>query len=150
MSGKIFVDTNVLVYAYDRSEPSKQAQALQTLDRIATAGVGLISAQVLSEFFVVVTRKITAPLSVEQAHGRIQNYLQSWPVVDLTGMVVLEAVRGVREHQFSFWDAQIWAAARMNQASVVFSEDFNTGSVVEGIRFVNPFVKGFMLDMWVL
>jgi predicted nucleic acid-binding protein len=149
MSDRIFVDTNVLVYAYDRSEPQKQRQALHVLDRLAITGAGVISTQVLSEFFVAVTRKIAAPLSVDEAHERVQNYLQSWTILDLTGMVVLEASRGVRDHQFNFWDAQIWAVARLNQIAVVFSEDFNVGSVIEGIRFANPFAEDFQMEEWV-
>ena len=148
MSDRIFVDTNILVYAYDRSEPQKQRQALQVLDRLAMSRVGVISTQVLSEFFVAVTRKIAAPLSVDEAYGRAKNYLQSWTVLDLTGMIVLEAARGVRDHQFNFWDAQIWATARLNQIAVVFSEDFQTGAVVEGVRFVNPLAGNFRLEEW--
>jgi predicted nucleic acid-binding protein len=150
MSDKIFVDTNVLVYAYDRSEPKKQRQALQVLDYLAVAGTGAISTQVLSEFFVTVTRKITSPLSQDQAYDRVKNYLQSWTVLNLTGMVVLEAVRGVQDYQFSFWDAQIWATARLNQISVIFSEDFNAGAVIEGVRFVNPFAEGFQIEVWLV
>ena len=150
MSDRVFVDTNVLVYAYDRSEPGKQQQALEVLDRLAVTGVGMISTQVLAEFFVAVTRKIPAPLSVAEAYERVKNYLQSWAVVDLTGMIVLEAARGVRDHQFSFWDAQIWATARLNQVPVVFSEDFTDGAVIEGIRFVNPFAESFDVEEWLL
>ncbi len=150
MSASIFVDTNVLVYAYDRSEPQKQRQALRVLDRLAVTGVGVISTQVLSEFFVAVTRKIATPLSVDEAYDRVKNYLQSWRLLDLTGMVVLEAVRGGRDHQFNFWDAQIWAVARLNQIAVVFSEDFNVGAVVEGVRFVNPLAEDFQIEEWVL
>ena len=150
MSDRVFVDTNVLVYAYDRSEPEKQRQALEVLDRLATTGAGTISTQVLAEFFVAVTRKISAPLSVAEAHERVKNYLQSWAVVDLTGMIVLEAARGMRDHQFSFWDAQIWATARLNQVPVIFSEDFTDGAVIEGIRFVNPFAESFDIEEWLL
>jgi predicted nucleic acid-binding protein len=149
MSDRIFVDTNVLVYAYDRSEPQKQQQALRVLDRLAVTGAGVISTQVLSEFFVTVTHKIAAPLSVDEAHDRVKNYLQSWTILDLTGMVVLEAVRGVRDHQFNFWDAQIWAVARLNQLAVVLSEDFNVGAVIEGVRFANPFAEDFQIEEWV-
>jgi predicted nucleic acid-binding protein len=146
MTDKIFVDTNVLVYAYDRSEPQKQRRALEVLDRLAVSRVGVISTQVLAEFFVAVTRKIGTPLSVSEAYARVKNYLQAWTVLDLTGMIVLEATRGVREHQFNFWDAQIWAAARLNQIPVVFSEDFNVGAVTEGVHFVNPFAKDFRME----
>ena len=150
MTDRVFVDTNVLVYAYDRSEPRKQQQALQVLDRLATIGIGTISTQVLAEFFVAITRKIAAPLSVDEAYERVKNYLQSWIVLNLTGMVVLEAVRGVRDHQFSLWDGQIWAAARLNQIAVAFSEDFTDGAVVEGVRFVDPFGVNFQIEDWVV
>ena len=144
----ILIDTNVLVYAYDRSEPEKQRRALQVLDGLARAGSGCLSAQVLSEFFVNVTRKIATPLSVAQATERIEHYVQLWPVFEVTAQTVLEAVRGTREHSLSFWDAQIWAAARLNQVGVVFSEDFNPGAVVEGVRFVNPFADDFRAEDW--
>jgi len=150
MGDRVFVDTNVLVYAYDRSEPHKQRRALQVLDRLAVTGAGVISTQVLSEFFVAVTRKITVPLSVEEASERVKNYLQSWMVVDVTGMVLLEAIRGVQEHHFNFWDAQIWATAKLNQVPVVFSEDFSAGSVTEGVKFITPFADDFQLEHWSL
>ncbi len=149
MSGRVLVDTNVLVYAYDRSEPEKQRRALEVLDRLAVTGMGVISTQVLAEFFVAVTRKITVPLSVAEAYERLENYLQAWDVVEVTGLVVLEAARGVRDYRFNFWDAQIWATARLNQIPVVFSEDFNPGQVTEGVRFVNPFAEDFHLAEWI-
>jgi predicted nucleic acid-binding protein len=150
MTGSVFVDTNVLVYAYDRSEPEKQAQALQVLDRLALSGAGVLSTQVLSEFFVTVTRKLPAPLTPDEAYARITEHLQSWTILDLAAMVVLEAIRGVHEHQFSYWDAQIWSVARLNQVEVVFSEDFHTDSVIEGVRFVDPFADDFQLAEWVI
>lgn len=149
MNDRVFVDTNVLVYAYDRSEPEKQRQALWVLDRLVLAGMGVIDTQIIAEFFVAVTRKISIPLSVDEAYERVQNYVRAWPVLGVSEMVVLEAARGVRDHQFSFWDAQIWAAARLNQIPVVFSEDFNAGSVIEGIRFVNPFSADFQFKEWI-
>ncbi len=148
MIARILVDTSVLVYAYDRSEPEKQARALQVLDRLAVSGAGALSTQVLSEFFVAVTRKLPAPLILDDAYERVVGHLQSWTILDLTAMVVLEAVRGVRDYQFSFWDAQIWASARLNQVEIVFSEDFSPGAVVEGVRFVNPFAPDFRLEEW--
>lgn len=149
MNGRIFLDTNVLVYAYDRSEPEKQQQALTTLDSLVNARAGVISTQVMAEFFVAVTRKIASPLTEAQAYTRLVNYLQALTVVDLTGLVVLEAARGTHDHQFNFWDAQIWAAARLTQISVVFSEDFSPGAVIEGVRFVNPFAETFQIEEWV-
>jgi predicted nucleic acid-binding protein len=142
------IDTNVLVYAYDRSEPQKQRRALEVLDGLAHTGDGRLSAQVLSEFFVNVTRKIPAPLTIAQAGQRIEHYVRLWPVFAVSDALVLEAVRGVRAYQFSFWDAQIWAAARLNHISVVLTEDFNPGAVIEGVQFVDPFAHDFKLQDW--
>lgn len=60
-------------------------------------------------------------------------------MVDLTSLVVLEAVRGVRDHHFSYWDSLIWATAKMNQIPTVLSDDFSHNSVIESVRFTNPF-----------
>ncbi len=149
MTVKTLVDTNVLVYAYDISEPVKQSQALKVLDHLATFRKGALTAQVLAEFAVAVTRKIPNPLSWERVAASMENYLQSWEVLELTGLIVLEAVRGVRQHGFSYWDAQIWAAARLNQIPVIFSEDFTPGRTVEGVAFVNPFAEDFNLSDWI-
>jgi len=148
MSDSIFLDSNVLVYAYDRSEPAKQKRAMEVLKRLGESGDGVISIQVLAEFFVSVTRKIAAPLSVVEASERVQNLLAAWTVVDLTGLIVLEAVRGIRDHSFHYWGAQIWATARLNQIPVVFSEDLSPDSNVEGVHFVNPFAQGFQFEAW--
>jgi predicted nucleic acid-binding protein len=63
-------------------------------------------------------------------------------------MIVLEAGRGVRDHQLSYYDSQIWAIARLNQVPTIFSEDFSDGAVLEGVRFVNPFSPDFRLETW--
>jgi predicted nucleic acid-binding protein len=145
MSDRVLVDTNVLVYAYDRAASAKQGQALEVLDDLSATSSGLLSTQVLGEFFVTVTRKIAYPLSLREAEVRIHNLLRAWPVIEVTGLIVLEAARGVREHRFSFWDAQIWAAAKLNQIPVVFSEDFSDGRITEGIRFIDPFSAHFKI-----
>lgn len=148
MNGRVFLDTNVLVYAYDRSEPEKQQHAVRVLDALVTGKRGVMSAQVLAEFFVAVTRKIAAPLTVEEGYERVQNYLRSCMVLNLTGPVVLEAIRGVRDHRFHFWDAMIWATVRLNRIPVIFTEDFPGREIVEGVRFVNPFSGEFRLEEW--
>ncbi|MDI6871148.1 MAG: PIN domain-containing protein [Bacillota bacterium] len=145
MKTDCFLDTNLLVYAYDRSEPDKQTKAQQLLNYLAERGLGSVSAQVLSEFYVAVTRKIAAPLSSAEAAERLRNHFQTWTVLEVTGPIVLEAARGVTEHQFPFWDAQIWATAKLNQIPLVLSEDFRDGAFVEGVRFLNPFREGFEL-----
>lgn len=139
------VDTNVLVYAYDPSAPDKQERAIEVLGLLAEAGFGALSSQVLAEFFVIATRKIPNPLSLEEAERSVSNYLRSWPVFDLTGLIVAEAIRGVCGRSLSYWDAQIWATAKLNQIPRVLTEDFAGGSTIEGVTFVNPFEPQFSL-----
>lgn len=140
MTDKVFVDTNILVYGFDRSETEKQLIAIEVLNRLVADRVGVISTQVLAEFFATVTnqRKFASPLTTTEAYKRVLEYILSWEVLDVTTLIVLEAARGVRDHQFNFWDAQVWATAKLNQITIVYSEDFNVGSVVEGISFINP------------
>jgi predicted nucleic acid-binding protein len=140
------VDTNVLVYAYDGTEPDKQERAWQVLDELAPTGLGALSAQILAEFVVAVTRKIPAPLNRQEARERVENLRRAWTVFDITGLIVLEAVRGFGTYRFSYWDSQIWATARLNQAPFVLSEDFAAGSTLEGVTFINPFAPDFDLS----
>ena len=137
-TGKVFIDTNILVYAYDPSEPEKQEKAIAFLDQLVSLDQGLISTQVLSEFYATITGKISDSMTAEEAAERIKNFCQVWQVLPLNEIIVLEAVRGVQTHSFSYWDSMIWATARLNQIAVIASEDFSHGSFIEGIRFLDP------------
>lgn len=145
----ILIDTNLLIYLLDRNEPLRQSQAIQVLDKLEVMGLGRLSVQNLAEFFSVSTRKLSPPLSPKEALEQVNLFTRVWPVFDLTPLIVLEAGRGVRDYQMSYYDAQIWATARLNQIPIIFSEDFNVGATIEGVQFVNPFVSGFVLDHWV-
>lgn len=142
------IDTNILIYAYDQAAPEKQRRAIDLLDHIRAARLGAVSAQTLSEFFSVATRKLTPPLTPAEAEKQLQTFVAQWPVLPVTEKVVLEAARGARMYQFHFWDAQIWAVARLNGLSLVFSEDFSLTAVIEGVRFVNPFAPDFEWANW--
>lgn len=144
----ILLDTNVIVYACDPGEPVKRERAGQVLRFLEQAGNGRLSVQTLSEFVSATTRRLRPPLTMTEATQQVERLMLSFPVFDLTPMVVLEALRGARDHQLSYYDAQVWAAARLNQAPVIFSEDFNNGATVEGVRFVNPFTSDFVLENW--
>lgn len=148
MTAKFFVDTNILVYIYDRSEPTKQKAAETLYDRLTLSGRGVISTQIMAEFFNVATRRLSRPLPPEVAYRRLENYQRSWDVVNMTPTIVLEAVRGVIDHQLSFWDALIWATAKLNQIPVILSEDFRSGASLEGVRFINPLSDDFDLELW--
>lgn len=131
------------------SQTSSSLRALDVLDRLVRSETGALSTQVLSEWFVTVTRKLKAPLNIADATERLNYLAHVWPVLALSPIIVLEAARGVRNYQFSFWDAQIWATARLNQITLVLSEDFNTGATIEGVTFANPFADNFVLADWV-
>ena len=147
-SGTILLDTNILVYAYDRSDMAKQQRAVEVLDALASRRAGAITTQVLAEFFFTVIRKPADPLPVEAAEKEAARHLRTWNVLDLTAPIVLEAIRGVRDHRLNYWDAQIWAAARLHQIPSILSEDFSDGAVLEGVRFINPLRPSFRLADW--
>jgi len=144
----ILMDTNLLVYLYDQKHPDRQTQSQRVLEQLELTRNGRLSVQSLAEFFSVATRKLSPNLTAAEALHQINLFLRLWPVFDLTPMIIAEAARGVRDHHLSYYDAQIWAAARLNQVPLVFSEDFRDGSALEGVRFVNPFTLGFVLESW--
>lgn len=145
----ILIDTNLLIYLFDHNQPDRQSRAMDVLDRLELIGLGRLSVQNLAEFFSVSTRKLSPTLSPKEALDQVNLFTRIWPVSDLTPPIVLEAARGVRDYQMSFYDAQIWATARLNQIPTIFSEDFNVGATLEGIQFINPFASEFVLDNWV-
>jgi len=141
------VDTNILVYAYDQSEETKRQRAIDVLETIGFEESGVFSTQILGEFFVAVTRKIPTPLSLGDASSAVMRYLDSWPVIDITGPIVVEALRGVGQHHMHYYDSLIWAAAKLNQIQEILTEDGQHGRVTEGVRYLNPFHSDFNLSM---
>jgi predicted nucleic acid-binding protein len=134
----ILIDTNLLVYLADQNDPIKQAKAREVLGWLELNRTGCLSTQCLAEFVTVAMRKLRPPLTPGEALEWASRFALLWPVFDLTSQVVLEAVRGVRDYSLPYYDAQIWASARLNQVPVVFSEDFQDGLFLEGVKFVNP------------
>ena len=144
----ILIDTNLLIYLFDQNNPVRQSRAVEVLDELELLGLGRLSVQNLAEFFSVSTRKLSPPLTPDEALEQVNLLNRVWPVFDLTPLIVLEASRGVRDYQLSYYDAQIWATAHLNQIPIIFSEDFNVGATLEGVQFVNPFEPAFVLDNW--
>jgi predicted nucleic acid-binding protein len=142
----ILLDSNVLVYAVDRREPAKRRVASDLLGRLTHSRQAAGSTQTLGEFFRVATRSIPDPLSAHDAALMVRSLNDLWRMQPITPHTMLEAVRGHLRYGFPYWDAQLWATARLNHVPVVLSEDFADGSEVEGVRFANPFAEGFDLD----
>lgn len=138
MSGRTFVDTNVLIYAYDTDAGDRHERAMSALSALWASGSGAISTQVLQEFYVNVTRKIPHPLEPAEARAIIATY-QAWPVESPDVDDVLAASDLAERYQLSFWDALIVRGAVKAGAAHILSEDFGTGRTFEGIAITNPF-----------
>lgn len=146
-SPAFLVDTNLPVYAYDPADGQKQERAILVLKTLEEEGTGALSAQVLSEFFTTVTRKMSVPLTLEQAEREVMNFVRSWPVLDVTQSTVLEAIGLMQRRRLSYWDALILATAKVNGVPNVLSEDGRDGAVLEGVRIINPFTPTFDLGL---
>src|SRR5216684_1486101 len=146
--GAVLADTNLLVYAHDPSDPVKQSKAIDVLAHLRSTGIGRLSTQTLAEFFAATTGGKKPLLPAGKAGLQVQNFASSWIVFDITSLIIIEAVRGVRIYKFSYWDSQLWATARLNQVPAIFTENFNIGATIEGVRFVNPFAADFQTGEW--
>ena len=140
-----FVDANVLVYAFDASAGPKKAAAEGLLSSLWETGTGCLSVQVLQEFFVTVTGKVTHPLPTEEAADRIRE-LATWRVFAPTANDVLGAIALHKQAQLSFWDAMVVRAAAEMGCTVLWTEDLNDGQVLQGVRVRNPFTEPTSAD----
>ena len=133
-----FVDTNVLVYAHDLSETHRRPIAQATLDNLWRTRTGTLSTQVLTEFYVVATRKFDPPMTRRAAREVIGAY-SAWPVVAVDAALILTASTLEQRHTLSFWDALIIEAAARSGASRLLSEDLQTGRRIRNLTIENPF-----------
>ncbi|MDH4217338.1 MAG: PIN domain-containing protein [Candidatus Aminicenantes bacterium] len=140
MKDKVFLDTNIIVYAHDRSSGEKHAAAKEIMDYLWESRKGVISVQVLQEFFVCVTKKIIKPLHIKNARMIIE-YLFNWDVVVNDKYIILKAIDLKEKYRFSFWDSLVIQAAIQGQARILLSEDLPDGQVVKDLKIVNPFTK---------
>jgi predicted nucleic acid-binding protein len=140
MGAKVFIDTNVLIYAHDVEAGRKHAIAAGILTTLWASQDGALSTQVLQEFYVNVTRKIPKPLPRATAREVIRTYA-AWHLeqVDMSHIIVASEIEE-RDH-LSFWDALIIAAARRAGATTILSEDLNAGQQFGSVRIENPFAR---------
>jgi predicted nucleic acid-binding protein len=140
MPVRTFLDTNVLVYAFDHDSGDKR---LRARDMLADRGANdfVISAQVLGEFFVTVTRKLARPLTA-QAAARAVDELGSLPVVRIDTVLVRAAIDTSQRAQLSYWDALIVEAAASAGCARILTEDLADGTSIRGVRIEDPFGDG--------
>ena len=139
MSGKAFVDTNILLYAHDLADSAKNAVAIDLLTQLWDDKIGVISTQVLQEFAVNLQRRISLSLTHQEIRARIALYLD-WEVVVNGKGAILRGLDAKERYKISFWDAMIVQAAESAGCEVLYSEDLSHGQEYGGVLVVNPFL----------
>jgi predicted nucleic acid-binding protein len=139
MSGRFFIDTNLLIYAIDAADPRKQAVAQKWIATAHESGDGLVSYQVVQEWFNVVLRKAAAPLSADQAESIYHQLIEPlWRIH--SSPELLEAALDLHRHDsVSWWDSLVVSAAIQGRCDRLLSEDFQHGRKIRGISVLNPF-----------
>lgn len=141
MTAPVFVDTNIFVYARDTSEPAKQPTAADWIERLWRDQTGRTSVQVLSEYFVTVTRKLSPGISRDDAWDDVEALL-TWRPQPIDDDVLRRGHEVMRRYRISWWDALIVAAAQLQGALVLLSEDLSHGTEYGGVTVRNPFIFG--------
>jgi predicted nucleic acid-binding protein len=137
MSGVVFVDTNILIYAHDADAGSKRARAEKILRELWDSGTGRLSVQVLQEFYVNATRKLATAMAQMSAREVVSSY-GAWVREATTADTVTRAIDVATLAQISFWDALIVASAEQAEATHIYSEDLSAGQAIAGIKIINP------------
>ncbi len=137
MSGKCFLDTNILVYMESPKETEKQQKARLLFDTLTSNGLSVISTQCLQEFYNATTKKLN--LDKLQMKELIHTFEYVLDIVQITPRLIEDAIDISIETQFSFWDSLIIAAAVYAECDILYSEDLNDGQVVRGVTIKNPF-----------
>jgi predicted nucleic acid-binding protein len=140
MTGRVFVDSDVLIYAHDLDAGAKQRLAAARLAEIWEHGTGCLSTQMLQEFCVNLTQKIPASLSKGTAREVVRNYA-AWVHVPLTPATVVRASEISEVWQLSFWDGMIVAAAEQEEAEILLTEDLSAGQHIAGVQVLDPFIS---------
>ena len=138
MSGRVFVDTNVLIYAHDKGAGGRHRVAADLVRRLWEERTGVLSTQVLQELWVNVRRKAARPVPRDEALELVKDY-RRWEVVVTSAESVVEAIGLEERYGISFWDALIIQAAQSAGVETLYSEDLNGGQVYGSVRVVDPF-----------
>ena len=136
---RVFLDSNIIIYAYDLSAGQKNTIAKETLISLWNSQRGVVSTQVLQELFVALTKKIPKPLDAESAKEIVTDLLK-WDVIVNDGESILEAIEIHLKYKYSFWDSMIIEAAIQSGADLLLSEDLSDGQIINGLTIKNPFL----------
>jgi predicted nucleic acid-binding protein len=138
MPDRIFVDTNILVYAHDVSAGKKHVTAKKLIQELWASNTGCLSTQVMQEFYVSVTQKVPQPLNHTVAKEIVRD-LTYWNVHEPISDDVLNAIDLQQRYHISFWDAMILQSALQLECSLIWSEDLNPGQLYDSVKLISPF-----------
>jgi predicted nucleic acid-binding protein len=138
MNAPIFVDTNVLVYARDATEPRRQSLAADWLLRLWTEHLGRTSVQVLSEYYVTVARKLKPGLKADEAWDDVRAFL-AWEPQEIDRELLSRAREVEKRHALSWWDSMVVAAAQLQDCRLLLTEDLQDGRVYDDVTICSPF-----------
>jgi predicted nucleic acid-binding protein len=138
MTERAFVDSNILVYAHDRGAGARHEVARDLVLELWREGAGVISTQVLQETYVNLRRKAARPLSIAEARGLLEDYLE-WDLVVVDGATIVEATQLEERYGLAFWDALIVSAANFSGVQTLFTEDLNHGQRYGQVEARDPF-----------
>jgi predicted nucleic acid-binding protein len=140
MNGKFFLDTNVFVYLFDTTAPAKAKKAARLVRDAVDTGKGIVSYQVVQEFFNVALRRFAHPMSGAEAEQYLITVFRPLLAVHSSPALYVEALRVAGKHRFAWYDSIIVASALESRCDTLYSEDFQHGRQIEGLRMENPFV----------
>jgi predicted nucleic acid-binding protein len=139
MSGKCFVDTNILVYVHDLSAGAKCSRAQELTSELWDSRKGVVSTQVLQELYIALRRRLRIPVSIANAAEILRDYFQ-WEVVINNRDSIIRAAEFEARFKISFWDGLILQAAERAGADLTYSEDLSHGQIYGSVRVLNPFM----------
>jgi predicted nucleic acid-binding protein len=140
MSGKFFIDTNIFVYSFDPKSPAKARKAAQIIRAASNTGEGIISYQVVQEFFNVALRRFAEPMTVAEAEQYLTTVLRPLLAAHSSATIFFEALRIAERHKISWYDSLIVAAALASGCEKIYSEDFQHGHKIDSLSVENPFL----------
>jgi|SRR3974390_2131819 len=140
MSARFFLDTNIFVYTFDAKAPAKAKKAAQLIRRAADTGEGIISYQVVQEFFNVAFRRFSQPMNIAEAEQYLMTVLRPLLAVHSSPALYFEALRITEKYEVSWYDSLMLAAAIEGGCEKVYSEDFQHGQKIENMKIENPFI----------
>lgn len=140
MSARFFLDTNLFVYAFDQSSPAKAKRASGLIRKAVESGQGVVSYQVVQEFFNVALRRFTQPMTAAEAEQYLDTVFRPLLAIHSSPALYFEALRIAARNRLAWYDSLIIAAAVEGKCDTLYSEDFQHGQEIDGLKIENPFI----------